>query len=415
MDLDRADEISKEIDEWREKEILLKSFLKMSENSKELENLKIANQERLTNFEDNWEEIIMELTETSQNIENALIEQHKNETEMLEEEINNTNLPPTKFTAELLNEKFKLKKLVKSRNYEEAKIIQKLIQKRSEEETEEWKFKFFNFIEKKREKLLKNQTSEYEGLKSRIERSINSKLKEKTKSQEKLMLLIQNMENELNNKQNIEFTKLQAINSKILTKHSLNWNNLDVYNRDKSFIEKSNFSQQENKKPFLKNKTPYVQTKNRNIQRKNKSNKKVFGSSNINKKTNLRKKLNTRGNKNAAKKQINLNLNKKKNVEKKLSQKSIIKLTEPEIEKSSQFIEKLEVEEKKKEMKPDLKKRLNFGNINQDESESEDSEDESGSDSDYSDEDEDEDEEVSYQFNAFKNKKRFSRQINPVN
>ena len=416
MNLDRADEICKEINEWREKQILLKSFLKMSENRKELENLKRINAERLIEFDEKWEEVIMELTETSQNIENALTEQHKNETELLEEEIINQILPPTKFSAELLNEKFKLKKLVKSRKYQEAKALQRLIQKRAEEETEEFKFKYFNSIEKKREKLLKNHTSEYEGLKARIERSINTKLKEKNKDQEKLMLLIQNMENELNNKQNIEFTKLQAINSKVLTKHSLNWNNLEVYNTVKSAVENKNFVIKENKTPKI-----YKTKKIRNVKSKNNSTKKILGKSDLNKKINSKRNLNLRSNKKPVmKKQNYLNLNKKKNVEKKLTQKSVKKNKQEKpknlrLEKKPEIAKKLKKveEEKKKSLKPDLRKRLNFGNVSHRESESY-SDEGSESDSDYSNDDDDE-EVVTYQFNNFKNKQRFSKQLNPIN
>lgn len=121
-----------------------------------------------------------------------------------------------------MDDRFKLKQLIKQKNYTSAKYLKENIEKRQEEEEITWQEKFIEQLEKRKELLLKKQKNEYEALKTRLEKSINSKLKQRMAEYEKLLQRIQNLQNELITKQSLEFAKIQATNSKLLAKYSLN-------------------------------------------------------------------------------------------------------------------------------------------------------------------------------------------------
>jgi len=133
--------------------------------------------------------------------------------------------------VELLNDKFRLQQLIKNKEYEKAKILKESIEMREEEETREFQSKFISQLEKKKEILYKRQKSEYEALKARLEKVINSRLKQRMVEYEKLLQRIQNLQNELIVKQSLQFSKMQVLNSKLLAKYSLNLNQLE----DKNF------------------------------------------------------------------------------------------------------------------------------------------------------------------------------------
>lgn len=124
----------------------------------------------------------------------------------------------------MLNDKYKLKQLIKQKNYTSAKYLKENIQERQEEEDIAWQEKFIGQLEKRKELLMKKQKCEYEALKTRLEKSINTKLKQRMAEYEKLLQRIQNLQNELIIKQSLEFSKIQATNAKLLAKYSVNLN-----------------------------------------------------------------------------------------------------------------------------------------------------------------------------------------------
>lgn len=184
------------------------------------------NDEQINEFNDKWENIIFELTDYSKKIEKDLLEQHQAERKRLDEEIAKIQVPPPKYSPSLLDDKFKLKQLIKQKNYASAKYLKENIEKRQEEEETAWQEKFIDQLERRKELLLKKQKNEYEALKTRLEKSINSKLKQRMAEYEKLLQRIQNLQNELIIKQSLEFAKIQATNSKLLAKYSLNLNDM---------------------------------------------------------------------------------------------------------------------------------------------------------------------------------------------
>ncbi len=195
--------------------------------NKKFEELKKLNEEQISEFNDRWENILYELTEESKKIEEDIINQHNAEQNRLDEEIEGLRIPYPKFSVDLLNDRFRLTQLIKNKKYEDAKILKESIETREENEGREWQRKFFVQIEKKREILFKRQKSEYDALKSRLEKAINIKLKQRMLEYEKLLQRIQNLQNELIVKQSLQFSKMQVYNSKILAKYSLNLSQLD--------------------------------------------------------------------------------------------------------------------------------------------------------------------------------------------
>ena len=149
--------------------------------------------------------------------------------QMLEEEIDKMGQPPVKFSSGLLNKKYKLKYLIKSKKYSQAKELQGDIRQQEHIETEQAHRNFLKSIDKLREGKQKKHASEYEAVKARLEKSINSKLKQRMTEYEQLLLRIQNCHNDMMNRQSVEFGKIQSIHAKLLAKYSLNID--DIANR----------------------------------------------------------------------------------------------------------------------------------------------------------------------------------------
>lgn len=188
-------------------------------------------------FNDKWEYTLFQLSETSKKIEDDLQMQHEQEMELLEEEIQAMGDPPIKFSSELLNRKFKLKQLIKMKNYTEAKIVQEEIREKEEEELKQMEENHNKAMEKLRQNKRKKHKSEYESVKARLEKNINSKLKQRMNEYEKLLLRIQNVHNEMSSKQAREFKKIQTVHAKLLSKYSLNIN--DVVSRHNQIAEET--------------------------------------------------------------------------------------------------------------------------------------------------------------------------------
>lgn len=93
-------------------------------------------------------------------------------------------------------------------------------------EEEDWERRFMAQREKMKEVLRKRQSNEYEALKTRLEKSINTKLKMRMNDYDKLLQRIQNLQNELITKQTLQFSKIQSANAKILSKFDLNLSEL---------------------------------------------------------------------------------------------------------------------------------------------------------------------------------------------
>lgn len=220
--LDDAERATNQINELREKQILLCNLAIIEKNQKEFEELKQMNDGQIAGFNEKWDSIIMEQTDSSKKIEADLLAQHEEEREKLDSEIERIETPNPKLSSELLNNKVKLLNLIKGKRYGVAKVMKEDIIKKEEDERDTWEKKFRQKLKKKKELLLKKQKNEYEALKTRLEKSINTKLKQRMSEYEKLLQRIQNMQNELIIKQNREFSREQAINAKILAKYSLN-------------------------------------------------------------------------------------------------------------------------------------------------------------------------------------------------
>ena len=188
-------------------------------------------------FNDRWDAIINDLTEDSKKIENDLLDQHEAERRKLEEEIARQQVPPVKFSSQLLDNNFKLEQLIRNKKYQTAKLLKEKIDLMQEAELEEWERKFHAQREKQKELLLKKQKNEYEALKTRLEKSINSKLKMRMNDYDKLLQRIQNLQNELITKQTLQFSKIQSANAKILSKYDLNLNELSVTKNSNTFLD----------------------------------------------------------------------------------------------------------------------------------------------------------------------------------
>jgi hypothetical protein len=152
-----------------------------------------------------------------------LLEQHQAERDRLDEEIAKIQVPPAKYSPDLLNDIYRLKQLIKQKNYTSAKYLKENITERKVEEEMKWQEKFVEQLEKRKDLLLKKQKNEYEALKTRLEKAINSKLKQRMTEYEKLLQRIQNLQNELMIKQSLEFSKIQTTNAKILAKYSVDF------------------------------------------------------------------------------------------------------------------------------------------------------------------------------------------------
>lgn len=184
-DLEEAEKATSQINELLEKEILLENLGIIEKNQREFEELKIMNDMQISEFNHSWDNIINSLTESSKRIEEDLLIQHQNEREKLETEIQKIDMPQAKLSSEVLNKKVQLKHLIKGKRYGQARDLKTEIEDKEEDEKEVWGDKFREKLARKKELLLKKQKNEYEALKTRLERSINSKLKQRMIEYEK--------------------------------------------------------------------------------------------------------------------------------------------------------------------------------------------------------------------------------------
>ncbi len=89
-------------------------------------------------------------------------------------------------------------------------------------ERTQWNEMYKEKLTNKHNLLVLKQKNEIEAMKTRLEKSINSKLKQRMKAYDKLLQSIENMQNQVINKQNRQFSKVQAVNARVLAKNSLN-------------------------------------------------------------------------------------------------------------------------------------------------------------------------------------------------
>ena len=156
------------------------------------------NDHQIAQFNEKWDNIIMELTDSSKKIEADLLAQHEEERDKLDSEIERIETPNPKLSSELLNNKVKLQHLIKGKRYSHnffpvkkqfrygiAKLMKDDIIIKEKEERDSWETKFRSKLKKKKELLLKKQKNEYEALKTRLEKSINTKLKQRMNEYEK--------------------------------------------------------------------------------------------------------------------------------------------------------------------------------------------------------------------------------------
>ena len=153
---------------------------------------------------------------------------------MLEDDIRQMSLQNVKFSSSLLNNMHKLKFLVKTKNYSAAKELKHIIQKQEEREIGKAEANLMKRIQKLRANKQRKHTNEYNSIKARLEKSINSKLKQRMIEYERLLLRIQNCHNDMANRQFIEFGKIQSIHAKLLSKYSLN---LDELSERQNYLE----------------------------------------------------------------------------------------------------------------------------------------------------------------------------------
>merc|ERR1712226_11391 len=97
-DLEEAERATNQINELREKEILLCNLGIIEKNQKEFEELKSMNDQQIWNFNEKWDNIIIELTESSKKIEEDLLVQHAEEREKLDNEIERIETPNPKLS-----------------------------------------------------------------------------------------------------------------------------------------------------------------------------------------------------------------------------------------------------------------------------------------------------------------------------
>lgn len=165
----------------------------------------------------------------------------------LDAQINEIEMPPIKFSSDLLNKKYKLKFLIKSKNYTQAKEIQQEIKLQEEKETETAFMNMYKTVEKMKDAKRKKHNNESEAVKARLEKSINSKLKQRMEEYEKLLLRIQNCHNDLMNRQSVQFGRIQSIHAKLLSKYNLNIDDFSSRYEDNEYhnIEQGDEQEQE--------------------------------------------------------------------------------------------------------------------------------------------------------------------------
>ena len=201
--------------------------------------------QEIKEFNDKWEYTLYQLSETSKKIEDDLHAQHKKELVLLEEEIEAFGPAPLKFSSKLLDKKYKLRQLIKIKDYTEAKHLKEELLAIEEKEVQIMENNHAKAMEKLRVSKRKKQETEYEAVKSRLEKNINSKLKQRMNQYEKMLLKIQNVHNDMMNKQSIEFNRIQKIHAKLLNKYSLNINDVTERHATVQGHEENSYSHKE--------------------------------------------------------------------------------------------------------------------------------------------------------------------------
>lgn len=219
--IDEADRLNAEVRELREKEVLLKNFLVIEQNQNAFEQLRAFNERQVSDFNDRWEAVIAEVVEYSRRIEQSLLDQHALERSRLEEGLRHARVPPVKLSAALLNEKFRVKQMLRGKHYEAAREAQEAAAAREATERQTWAERHQLQLDRRRSLLATQHSNEYNALRARLEKTINLKLKQRMAEYEQLLQRVQNLQNEMIIKQTLEFAKLQTKNAKVLAKYSI--------------------------------------------------------------------------------------------------------------------------------------------------------------------------------------------------
>ena len=193
--------------------------------------------QEIREFNDRWEYTLFKLSETSKKIEDDLHKQHQQEMEMLEDDIQKMSLENIKYSGGLLDKFHKLRHLVKAKRYSKARQLQQEIHCQEDSEIRQAEVKLNRKIEKLRSNKRKKHSNEYNSIKARLEKSINSKLKQRMVEYERLLLRIQNCHNDMTNRQSVEFGKIQSVHAKLLSKYSLNLDDMPDRHQQLEFVD----------------------------------------------------------------------------------------------------------------------------------------------------------------------------------
>lgn len=184
-DLEEAENATEQINQLLEKQILLENLGIIEKNQYEFEKLKNLNDTQIAEFNEKWDGIILKLTEYSKGLEEELLAHHEQERSKMEAEIEKIETPKAKLSSDLLNKKEQLRHLIKGKRYGQARLLKAEIEEMEETEILTWEQRFRDRLMRKKELLLKKQNNEYEALKTRLEKSINTKLKMRMTEYEK--------------------------------------------------------------------------------------------------------------------------------------------------------------------------------------------------------------------------------------
>ena len=182
--------------------------------------MRSLNENQIQEFNEHWDQVIEELNGKTRKVEADLLEQHSAERAIFEEEMGRQEPPPPKHSSELLDLRFRLEQLLKNRKYAAAKALKGRIELMEEAEREEWARRAALHREKQKELLERKQRNKTEALKTRLEKLINGKLKNRGNEYGKLLQRIQNLQNELMTKQSMHLTRISNASSKLLAKYA---------------------------------------------------------------------------------------------------------------------------------------------------------------------------------------------------
>lgn len=149
------------------------------------------------------------------------MEQHEAERVRFEEEMDRQEMPPPKFSPEFIDRRFKLEQLLRNKKYSQAKLLKEGLERMGDEEVNAWEVRWATQRERQRDLLAKKQRNEYEALKTRLEKSINSKMKARAIEYDKLLQRTQNLQNDLITRQSLQYAKFSHANTKLLAKYTI--------------------------------------------------------------------------------------------------------------------------------------------------------------------------------------------------